>query len=138
MFYLPQEIPAIRHAAEDALRPAFDHSDVAHVSEWVQRCIDDLAHNAALGAGAQIQNAPYNYWNQFSQGANSIGQGYGTTTGTQQMPGNPLMGAMGGAKLGNQLYNSFGSSWGSGMGSAADTAAGANFWAPNFAGGMGD
>jgi hypothetical protein len=43
MFYLPQEIPAIRHAAEDALRPAFDHSDVANVSEWVQRCIDDKA-----------------------------------------------------------------------------------------------
>ena len=43
MFYLPQEIPAIRHAAEDALRPAFDHSDVANVCDWVQRCIDDKA-----------------------------------------------------------------------------------------------
>ena len=43
MFYLPQEIPAIRQAAEDALRPAFDHSDVAYVSDWVQRCIDDKA-----------------------------------------------------------------------------------------------
>lgn len=43
MVYLPQEIPAIRQAAEDALRPAFDHSDVAHVSDWVQRCIDDKA-----------------------------------------------------------------------------------------------
>ena len=29
--------------AEDALRPAFDHSDVAHVSQWVQRCMDDKA-----------------------------------------------------------------------------------------------
>lgn len=43
MFYLPSDIPAIREEAEDALRPAFDHSDVAHVEPWVQRCADDLA-----------------------------------------------------------------------------------------------
>ncbi len=41
MFYRPSEIP--RKAAEDALRPAFDHSDVADVETWVQRCIDDQA-----------------------------------------------------------------------------------------------
>ena len=43
MHYLPQEISAIRKAAEDALRPAFAHSDVANVSDWIQRCIDDQA-----------------------------------------------------------------------------------------------
>ena len=41
MFYRPNEIP--RKEAEDALRPAFDHSDVAEVETWVQRCIDDQA-----------------------------------------------------------------------------------------------
>ena len=59
MFYLPQEIPAIRHAAEDALRPAFDHSDVANVSEWVQRCIDDKAQLWRLRAYwviSEVQN----------------------------------------------------------------------------------
>ena len=39
----PKDIPAIRKEAEDALRPAFDHSDVADVETWVQRCIDDQA-----------------------------------------------------------------------------------------------
>lgn len=43
MVILPQDIPAIRKVAEDALRPAFDHSDVAHVEPWVQRCADDQA-----------------------------------------------------------------------------------------------
>lgn len=51
------------------------------------------------------QNAPLNYWNQFSQGANSIGQGYGTTTGTQGTTSNPFMSAIGGAQLGNQAMN---------------------------------
>ena len=43
MFYRPSEISAIRKEAEDALRPAFDHSDVADVEPWIQRCIDDRA-----------------------------------------------------------------------------------------------
>lgn len=43
MFYLPHEVPAIRQQAEDALRPAFDHSDVDEVEPWVQRCADDQA-----------------------------------------------------------------------------------------------
>lgn len=43
MFYLPHEVPAIRKQAEDALRPAFDHSDVDEVEPWVQRCADDHA-----------------------------------------------------------------------------------------------
>lgn len=61
------------------------------------------ANNLGLGAGSQIQNTPMNYWNQFSQGANSLGQGYGTTT--QSSGGNPFMGALGGAQMGNQIGN---------------------------------
>ena len=61
------------------------------------------ANNLGLQTGSQIQNTPLNYWNQFSQGANSIGQGYGTSTSTSG--GNPMMGAMGGAQLGGQIGN---------------------------------
>ena len=50
MFYRPSEISAIRKEAEDALRPAFDHSDVADVETWVQRCIDDQAQLWRLNA----------------------------------------------------------------------------------------
>lgn len=55
----------------------------------------------------QIQNTPMNYWNQFSQGANSIGQGYGTQTSTQNATGSPLMGALGGWQLGGQFQKAF-------------------------------
>lgn len=61
------------------------------------------SNNLGLQTGSQIQNTPLNYWNQFSQGANSIGQGYGTSTSTSG--GNPLMGAIGGAQLGSQVGN---------------------------------
>lgn len=74
------------------------------------------ANQLGLQTGSQIQNTPLNYWNQFSQGANSIGQGYGTST--QSGGGNPLMGAIGGAQLGSQAANwwnsqqpSTGTSW---------------------------
>lgn len=50
-----------------------------------------------------LQNTPLNYWQQFSQGANSIGQGYGTSTGTQGTTSNPFMSALGGAQLGSQF-----------------------------------
>jgi hypothetical protein len=60
-------------------------------------------NNLGLSAAGQIHNTPMNYWNQFSQGANSLGQGYGTTT--QSGGGNPLMGAIGGAQLGSQAAN---------------------------------
>lgn len=83
-----------------------------------------------LNAGTNMQNTPMNYWNNFSNGANSIGQGYGTSTGTQNMPGNPLMGAIGGAQLGSQFANW----WGSGNGGASNN----NFWSPGFNGSMGD
>lgn len=62
-----------------------------------------------LNAGTNMQNTPQNYWNNFSNGANSIGQGYGTSTGTQNMPGSPVMGALGGAQLGSRVANWWGS-----------------------------
>ena len=91
------------------------------------------ANNLGITAGGNIQNTPLNYWSQFSNAANSIGQGYGTTTASGG-GGNPLMGAIGGAQLGQQLYQN----WGNIGGTFSDTVSGNNFWAPNFAGGMGD
>lgn len=65
------------------------------------------------GQGAQntantMQNTPMNYWQQFGQGANSLGQSGGTsmTTGTQA--NNPYASALGGAQLANAWYNSMG------------------------------
>lgn len=48
-----------------------------------------------------IQNTPMNYWSQFANSANGMGQGYGTSTSTMGTSSNPLMGALGGAQLGN-------------------------------------
>lgn len=95
-----------------------------------------MANNqTGINAGTNIQNTPMNYWSQFGNQYNSIGQGFGATTGSASQQGNPLMGALGGAQLGSQIGNW----WGGGRaGSAADTAAGSNFWAPNFSGSMGD
>ena len=59
------------------------------------------ANQLGLQTGSQIQNTPYNYWQNFSNQANSIGQGYGTQTNSTG--GNPFMGALGGAQLGNQI-----------------------------------
>lgn len=68
---------------------------------------DRLMNNNQTGinAGTNIQNTPMNYWNQFSQGANSIGQGYGTQTSSGSTQGNPMLGALGGAQLGSQFSN---------------------------------
>lgn len=63
------------------------------------------ASNAiGLGAGQAIQDTPLNYYNQFSNIANSIGRGFGTQTQSGG-GGNPLMGALGGAQLGRQIGN---------------------------------
>ena len=51
------------------------------------------------------QNAPLQYWQQFMNGANGIGQGYGTTTAVQGTTSNPVGAALGGAQLGSSLYN---------------------------------
>jgi hypothetical protein len=60
-----------------------------------------------LTNGTNIQNTPLNYWQQFSQGANSLGQGYGSTTGTTGTSSNPALSAIGGAQLGMQAMNAW-------------------------------
>lgn len=67
------------------------------------------------------QNTPLNYWQQFSQGANSLGQGYGTSTGTTGTSSNPLVQAIGGAQLGNSAMN-----WWNTQGSSASAPASSN------------
>ena len=54
-----------------------------------------------------IQNTPYNYWSNFANAANSLGQGFGTQTSTLGSTSNPLVSALGGAQLGNSLYNQY-------------------------------
>lgn len=51
------------------------------------------------------QNTPLQYWQQFMNGANAIGQGYGTSTSTQGTTSNPVGAALGGAQLGNSFQN---------------------------------
>lgn len=71
-------------------------------------------NNQDLANGNAIQNAPLNYYGQFANTANSIGQGYGTQTGTSSAPGSPIMGALGGYQLGTALSNQFSSNSGGG------------------------
>ncbi len=56
----------------------------------------------------QIQNTPLQYLAQFSNLANGAGGLGGTSTGTQQLAGNPLLGAIGGWGLGTDLSKYFG------------------------------
>jgi len=78
-----------------------------------------MANNqTGINAGTNIQNTPMNYWSQFGNQYNSIGQGFGTTTGSASQQGNPLMGALGGAQLGSQIGN-----W---LGGSPNAAGGAN------------
>lgn len=69
-----------------------------------------------LGNATNVQNTPLNYWNQFSNQANAMGQGFGTQTGTTSMPGSPIMGALGGWQLGSAFGKQMG--WGGGGGSS--------------------
>jgi hypothetical protein len=59
-----------------------------------------------LGAGTGIQNTPLNYWSQFGNQYNAIGQGGSASSSTQ--PGNALTGALGGFQLGDRLGSFFG------------------------------
>jgi hypothetical protein len=61
-------------------------------------------NQTGISAGTNIQNTPMNYWSQFGNQYNSIGQGYGTSTASGG-GGNPIMGALGGAQLGSQVAN---------------------------------
>lgn len=84
-----------------------------------------------------IQNTPMNYWQQFSGGANSIGQGYGNTTGSQTGGGsNPWVSALGGAQLGSSMQKSMGwGGWGGGSTAGSSlskevSGLGSNTWNP--------
>lgn len=61
-----------------------------------------------LGLGTQINDNAYQNWLRFSQGANSLANGYGTSTGTMTQPGNVLGGALGGAQFGSRIGNWWG------------------------------
>lgn len=64
--------------------------------------------NNGVAAANQLQNAPIDYNRYFNGQANqTAGQG-GTNTNTQTNPGNPWVGAIGGAQLANSWLNSFG------------------------------
>lgn len=56
---------------------------------------------AGIQAGTNIQNTPLDYQKYFTNSANGVGSGYGTSTGTQTNQGNPWLGALAGAQLGN-------------------------------------
>lgn len=87
-----------------------------------------MANNqTGINAGTNIQNTPMNYWSQFANQYNGIGQGYGSTTGSTSLQGSPVLGALGGAQLGSRLGSMWGGSpnaagganaqgWGSGAG----------------------
>lgn len=74
-------------------------------------------NQTGINAGTNIQNTPLNYWNQFTNTANGIGQGYGTTTGSASSQGSPVLGALGGAQLGGQVGNWWGKQSSTGSGS---------------------
>jgi hypothetical protein len=86
-------------------------------------------NQSALTAGTNIQNTPMNYWSQFANQANAIGNGYGATTGTSSAQGSPLMGALGGYQLGGQISKNLGIG-GSGNFQPDSTASafGSNWW----------
>jgi hypothetical protein len=54
-----------------------------------------------LNNGTTIQNTPFNYWSQFSNAANGLGNNFGSTTGTVGTTSNPFVSALGGAQLGS-------------------------------------
>lgn len=52
------------------------------------------------------QNTPMNYWQQFSNAANGMANGFGTSTSTTGTSSNPFASALGGAQLGSSWWNS--------------------------------
>lgn len=57
----------------------------------------------ALGLGTNIQNTPYNYWSQFANQYNGIGNNFASGNTSLNQPGNPLISALAGAQLGSRL-----------------------------------
>lgn len=60
-----------------------------------------------INAGTNIQNTPLDYQKYFSNSANGIGSGYGTSSSSQTNQGNPWLGALGGAMMGNQIQKNW-------------------------------
>ena len=77
-----------------------------------------------------IQNTPLNYWSNFANQANGMGQGYGTTTGTIGTTSNPIMSALGGAQLGSSAMGWWNRNYGNG-GSGNNGTLSSNEWANN-------
>lgn len=59
---------------------------------------------AGVNASTQMQNTPTQYQTMFNNAQNNIGGQGGTSTSTQNNPGNQWLGAMGGWQLANQVY----------------------------------
>ena len=88
-----------------------------------------------LANGTTIQNTPLNYYGQFSDKANSIGNNYASTAGMTGSSSSPLTSALGGAQLGSSLYNAYGKTMNAaGYGSSGNNYNGAstNASAPNY------
>lgn len=65
----------------------------------------DWNQRYGVGNATQIQNAPMDYWNQFSAGANQLGRNGGTQSTNLQ--GNPWLSGLGGALGAGNLYNNW-------------------------------
>ena len=59
-------------------------------------------NNQGLNLGTQQQNTPLNYWQQFLGGGTQLG-GQGTSN-TQNLQGNPILGALGGWLAAQRMY----------------------------------
>lgn len=62
-------------------------------------------NNLGITAGTQMQQTPFNNYQQFSNAANSIGNGF--SSNTQTNPGSPLTGALAGWQLGSAAFNQY-------------------------------
>jgi hypothetical protein len=60
-----------------------------------------------IANSTNLYNGPLSYQQQFSNMANAAGGLGGTNSGTQNQPGSPLMGALGGWGLGGQFAKAF-------------------------------
>lgn len=63
---------------------------------------------AGIQAGTNVQNTPLDYQKYFTNSANGVGSGYGTSNTSQTNTGNPWLGALGGAQIGNQIQKNWG------------------------------
>jgi len=60
-------------------------------------------NGTAVNAGTAIQNTPLDYQKYFTNSASGVGSGFGSTTSSQTLAGNPYATAIGGAMMGNSI-----------------------------------